>query len=403
MTPYIKTLIFFFLIITAVISCDNFDISSKQSDTFIKFYGATNLDYGSDVKQLPNGKYFVTGTVSLSESNASAFTLVTDEYGNSTTDLKTIAGESNTSSRIAMTALLPDGGIIAIGTYQVRSGNNDIWVLRFNSQGDTTWTRKFGSSNNDEGMGLVINENNEIVCIGYTTVVVGTNIPDKQIWMHKLSLEGSELWPKERIHGATDDDEKIAIDDIGNYIISENDGYIVVCTISEFSAGRNDKNINVIKFDINGLHPLIIRQIKLSNDEESKIIKAIPESNGYFVLANSTSITDGSSDILLMKLNNNLDTTYTRIIDNGESETASALVYKNNRIYILGTSYNTRNDTRRMLLISTSDNGENPVYNYYGFTKERIEGFGMGETADGGFILTGSNILLYKMLNPGDF
>ncbi|MFO7659033.1 MAG: hypothetical protein R6W78_18385, partial [Bacteroidales bacterium] len=163
----IKTILTVLLILIAVGSCDNFDISSKQSDTFIKFYGASALDYGSDVKQLPNGNYFITGTISLSESNTSAFTLVTDEYGNSATDLKIIDGKTNASSRISMTALLPDGGIAAIGTYQVRSGNNDIWVLRFNNLGDTIWTRKFGSSNNDEGFGLTINENNEIVCIGY--------------------------------------------------------------------------------------------------------------------------------------------------------------------------------------------------------------------------------------------
>jgi hypothetical protein len=385
-----KLILYFVIVFFVGISCDKDEIGTGQADKFIKYYGGLAADHGNDVKQLPGGGYFIVGTIKVGD-NTDGFVLITDKYGNSIIDLKTYGGPFN--DKVSMMQLLPDGGAVTIGTYQRSLNNNDIWLMRFNNRGDTLWTQKFGKTGNDEGNGLLVNANNEIVCTGYITEQAN-NVSDKQIWIYARYLDGSVSWPKERIHGYNKEDE-------GNYIVEVEDGYVVVGTTNSIPSGTSSKNIALLKIDEYGIQGYM-KAIGGNDDDYGRMVKVLPDGN-IMVLGTTIKSTTNNSDIVIAKVDASLNVlSQPKVLDGGENETASCFLYKNNRLHILGTTTEPRTATKEILLIITNESGDNPEFLKYGFKDEIMEGFGMDYTSDGGFVFTGSNLVLFKIKDSGE-
>ena len=66
-------------------------------------------------------------------------------------------------------AILPDGGIVVVGyTYSFGVGDRDFWLLRVNAEGDSLWSRTFGSVYSDRGWGMAIAEDSGYYLCGVT-------------------------------------------------------------------------------------------------------------------------------------------------------------------------------------------------------------------------------------------
>ena len=62
-----------------------------------------------------------------------------------------------------------DGGFILVGGKAQNSNNNtNVWLIKTNSQGDTTWTRSFGGSESDSGTDILVDENGGYLILGET-------------------------------------------------------------------------------------------------------------------------------------------------------------------------------------------------------------------------------------------
>lgn len=382
-----KLIIYSVIALIIGISCDEDEMGPGQADKFVKYYGGLAEDYGSDVKQLPDGGYFVVGTITIGD-NTDVFILITDKYGNSKVNIKTYGGAFN--DKISRMQLLPDGGVVAIGTYQRSLNNNDIWLMRFDNRGDTLWTRKFGDTGNDEGKGLLVNAEDEIVCTGFTTIQPDI-VPDKQIWMHAVFLDGSESWDDERNHGTRNKEDE------GNDIVEAGSAYVVVGTTNGQPLGTTSKNIAVwIAIDKKGISGYM-QPIGGDDNDFGKMVRVLPDGN-LLVIGTTVNTTSNNSDIILAKLDASFNViSEPKILDNGENEDASFLLYKNNQVYILGTTTEPRTVTKKILLINVSESGDNPLFFEYGLKNEVMEGYGMDQTSDGGFVFTGSNLVLYKI------
>ncbi len=383
-----KLILYTVIVILIGVSCDNDEVSPKQAEKFVKYYGGLSTDQGNDVRQLPDGGYFIVGTITVGD-NSDIFTLVTDEYGNSKAGLKTFNG-NNLNDKASRMQLLDDGGAVAIGTYQQALGNNDIWMLRFNNQGDTIWTRRFGRAyGDDEGTHLIINQEDEIIAAGYTDSL-DNGIFNKQIWIHAVSLDGNNIWPNERRHG------DVRLDEVANSILEVNDGYILAGSRNPKNASRNILLLKTNKFGI----VRIFKVITSNDDDQGNMITSLSDGN-FMVLGTRTNASTNASDVILIKTDASLNMNESiKVLDDGENESASCLIYQNNRLHILGTTAKT--DTRKILLIITNESGDNPVYFKYGLKNIIMEGYGMDYTSDGGYVFTGSNLVLYKIKDSGE-
>ena len=272
-------------------------------------------------------------------------------------------------------------------------GNNDIWILRFNSQGDTLWTRKYGKSYGDDaGYHLIIDQSDNIIAVGYTDNLTSPGVHDKQIWMHAVDLNGNNFWPNERSYG---DDTR---DEVANSIVEVSDGYILAGSINPKNSTRNIFLLNTNKYGIVRL----FRGIESNDDDQGNMITGLSDGN-FMVLGTRTNVSTNTSDILLTKMDASFNIIGSpKILDNGENESASCFIRRNNQIHILGTTTESRTDTRKILLIIADESGSNPEYHVYGLKNILMEGFGMDYTSDGGYVFTGSNLVLYKTEDSGE-
>ena len=79
----VRILFIFIILIQILLSCEETDISLKQAEFFIKYFGNSSEDIGVDVKQTSDGGYILTGTVTNTDNeNKDIAVIKTDKFGN---------------------------------------------------------------------------------------------------------------------------------------------------------------------------------------------------------------------------------------------------------------------------------------------------------------------------------
>ena len=85
-----------------------------------------------------------------------------------------------------------DGGFIICGsTYSFGNGNEDYYVVKTNSLGDTTWTKTYGGANQDVAKSVIETSDGGFLITGFTK-----SFGDVQgdIYSVKIDINGDTLW-----------------------------------------------------------------------------------------------------------------------------------------------------------------------------------------------------------------
>ena len=204
-------------------------INSNGDTLWTKTYGGTNYDDGEDVEQTSDGGYiiiggtesfgFATSKVYLIKTNSTGDTLWTRTYGGSGSDW----GYSGQQTS--------DGGYIISGyTYSYGAGGSDAYLIKTNSSGDTLWTKTYGASGGDWGDKVKQTTDGGYIIAGYTTDFGAGN---ENVYLIKTNSSGDTLWTK-TFGGTTGDDAGYDIQ------LTSDGGYIIAGTSASFGAGGND-------------------------------------------------------------------------------------------------------------------------------------------------------------------
>ena len=85
----------------------------------------------------------------------------------------------------------PDGGfMIAAMTESYGAGSWDAYIIRTDANGDTVWTRTFGTSGYEEAFGIAPTHDGHYLVAGSH---INTN---SDVWLIKIGLDGDTLWTK---------------------------------------------------------------------------------------------------------------------------------------------------------------------------------------------------------------
>jgi len=83
-----------------------------------------------------------------------------------------------------------DGGYIIAGTTGSHgAGESDVWLIKTNASGDTTWSRTFGGTNDDAGKLVQQTSDGGYIVAGWTSSY--SSVPEG-IWLLKLAGDNTE-------------------------------------------------------------------------------------------------------------------------------------------------------------------------------------------------------------------
>lgn len=123
-------------------------------------------------------------------------------------------------------------GILAIGTDTLTAqGASDLFLGKFTADGELIWVVQEGYSGDTRALSLAVTEDQEVVAGGYfndTTFIAGqwftANTFDRDVFVARYDNQGQALWAR-KAGGVLDDDiAELAIDEFGDIYVT---GYLV--------------------------------------------------------------------------------------------------------------------------------------------------------------------------------
>jgi len=148
-------------------------------------YGGAGIDEVSSVQQTQDGGYIITGStdegagwddVWLTKTGADGVAEWTHTFGGSETDWGYCVQQTS-----------DEGYVVVGGTWSYGAGNEDMWLIKTDANGDTVWTRTFGGASGDEAAAVQQTPDGGFVVVG-TTHSFGAGPCD--VWLLKPDAEG---------------------------------------------------------------------------------------------------------------------------------------------------------------------------------------------------------------------
>jgi hypothetical protein len=185
----------------------------------------------------------------------------------------------------------------------VNAGMNDGFIMKIDGDGNTLWTRQFGSSGDDDVQWSATDESDCIYLTGFTTGnLEGKNYGKEDIFVVKYNSSGDLLWKKQIGTDSTD---------MGKGIYADGKGFIYVTGVTNGKLGKQlygKSDGFVIKLDKDG-NFLFTYQFGTAGDDFSN---SITGAKGYLYVCGET------SDDLAAKNKGFLDLFGGKLKDTGE-------------------------------------------------------------------------------------
>jgi hypothetical protein len=211
-------------------------ISPSGNILWTKTFGGASYDIARSIHQTSDGGFVITGyTMSYGAGSQDVFLIRTDANGN-TLWTKTYGGaDYDVGFSVQQTT---DGGYIIAGqTHSFGAGEEDVYLLKTDSNGNLLWSRTFGGIYNDYAQSVEQTNDGGYILCGRTYSFGGWDG-----FLIKTDYDGDSLWTK--TYGGVDFD--------AGYSASQttDGGYILIGYTVSFGVGYQD--VYLIKTDTTG-------------------------------------------------------------------------------------------------------------------------------------------------------
>ncbi len=184
-------------------------------------------------------------------------------------------------------ALAPDGagGVMVAGETQgslggANLGNTDVFVARYDADGAQLWIRQFGTSNDDWAYALAPDGAGGVMVAGPTGGSLGgANAGNGDVFVARYDANGNQLWVRQFGTTVTDDPFALASDGAGGVMVAGSTSG----SLGGANAGATDAF--VARYDADGTR-LWIRQFGTSTTDEA--LALAPDGAGGVMVAGVT-------------------------------------------------------------------------------------------------------------------
>jgi hypothetical protein len=328
-------------------------------------YGVNDDDTASSIQQTADGGYIVAGRTGFTDTTtgedySDIWVLKLDSNGDVSWQKTYDVNNYDSASSIQQTA---DGGYIVAGAtakYDIRyirppnTALSDIWLLKLDSNGDVSWQKTYGGSDDDVATSIQQTADGGYIVAGYTSKYDSSHYPLFDIWILKLDSSGDIAWQK--TYGGS-------YYDVATSIQQTADGGYIVAGFTDFY-GDLSYIISVLKLDSSGN----VSWQKTYRDSQEYLWEfgySIQQTaDGDYVVAGCAMRLETMTDkILLLKLDSNGNLLWKKTYGGSEDENydASSIQQTADGGYIVaGTTYDDYSDDRDVLILKLDSSGEIP-------------------------------------------
>lgn len=217
-------------------------LKANGDTVWTRLMGGANNDYPRSLANTPDGGFIVAGQINTSSSETDAWVVKLNNnggvvwqktLGGTGTDVFGAVAVS-TNGNIMLTGSTTSNNTGNIG---VNHGDKDVWVTKLNANGEVVWSKLFGGDKADEGDALSVTPDGGCIIVATAssnaTGDVGANKGGKDIWVVKLNASGDTSFTT--LIGGT-------ASDYGRGIVATSDGGFVVASFTNSTDGDIGSN-----------------------------------------------------------------------------------------------------------------------------------------------------------------
>lgn len=283
-------------------------------------HGGRANDEGYAVRQTGDGGFIVAGYTESGggEGPAQAYLLRTDRIGDTVWTLSygIVGGD-----RFRSVVECDDGFAVAGHVHTPGRTGNDFWLVRLDRDGDTLWTRTYGTDELDEkALAIERTADNGFILVGSAEVGGG----DHAARLVRTDASGDTLWTRTYNPGEDwDETRSVSLTTDGGYILS---GY-------SKSVGAGGADMWLLRLDQLGD---TIWTRTFGGTEYDHGYSVVETDSGFVCVGNSYSFGNGQNDCYLVATDAAGDSLWTRTYGGGSYETATAVRLAPDRDFMLG-------------------------------------------------------------------
>lgn len=191
-----------------------YKLNSEAEILWQKTYGGSNNEELNYILPIKNSGYFLVGlTESFGAGSRDIYLIKIDENGNELWS-KTYGGFNQEGGNQIIST--HDDNYLVLGfTQTFGAGDRDFYLLKINPQGDTLWTKTYGSSNYEESQEIMKVKNGGYLLFGHSAAFDVNH----DMYAVKINEAGDIIWGETYGGNAHDGGEGALQDNDGNFLL----------------------------------------------------------------------------------------------------------------------------------------------------------------------------------------
>jgi hypothetical protein len=342
--------------------------AADPGDTlWTRAYGGSSYEEAYSVQQTADGGYIVAGrTESFGAGDDDVWLLRTDPNGDTLWARTYGSGDSDQGRSVQQTT---DGGYIVAGFIEDANLVANLYLVKTDADGDTLWTWRYEGDDYAYIYSVQQTTDGGYVLAGKT----GPLLQDYDAWLVKTDALGDTMWT--RRYGGGDHQEAYAVRQTadGGYIVTGETG-----TCPDF-------DVYLWKTDAGG-ETVWTRTYGGSDYDRGYSVRQTTD-GGYIIVGTTESFGAGYQDVYLVRTDADGDSLWTRVYGHSQEDYAYSVQQTADHGYVVAGYTQSGRDLNVWLLRIDVD-GDTLWTRTYGGTGVE-SGYSVQQSTDGGYVIAG--------------